>query len=39
MDNNRSFWLNTEKRKEYESLNENLECDVCIGNGDGSVFH
>ena len=33
MDNNRSFWLNTEKRKEYESLNENLECDVCIIGG------
>ena len=33
MENNKSFWLDTEKRKEYESLNENLECDVCIIGG------
>ena len=33
MENNKSFWLDTEKRKEYKSLNENIECDVCIIGG------
>ena len=33
MENNKSFWLDTEKREEYKSLNENIECDVCIIGG------
>lgn len=33
MENNKSFWLDTEKRKEYESLKEDLECDVCVIGG------
>lgn len=33
MENNKSFWLDTEKRKEYESLNKDLECDVCVIGG------
>lgn len=33
MENNKSFWLENEKRKEYESLKEDLECDVCVIGG------
>ena len=33
MENNKSFWLESEKRKEYESLKEDLECDVCVIGG------
>ena len=33
MENNKSFWLDMEKRKEYESLKEDLECDVCVIGG------
>ena len=33
MENNKSFWLDMAERKKYESLKENLECDVCIIGG------
>ena len=33
MENNKSFWLDTEKRKKHESLKEDLECDVCVIGG------
>ena len=33
MENNKSFWLEIEKRKEHESLKEDLECDVCVVGG------
>ena len=33
MENNKSFWLDTDKRKKYSELEENIECDVCIIGG------
>lgn len=33
MKNNKSFWLETEKKKEYKELQEDIECDVCIIGG------
>lgn len=33
MENNKSFWLDTEKRKNYKSVEDNIECDVCVIGG------
>lgn len=33
MKNNKSFWLQTVKRKQYKGVEENIECDVCVIGG------
>ena len=33
MRNNKSFWLETNKLNKYKSLDQNLECDVCVIGG------
>ena len=33
MENNQSFWLETNQRKSYSELKKNMECDVCVIGG------
>ena len=33
MENNKSFWLSTNERKEYNELSDDIECDVCVIGG------
>lgn len=33
MQNNKSFWLETNKTNKYKTLEENIECDVCVIGG------